>query len=204
MLEKVTGFVIRKLATGPELLLLRHPFAGFQIPAGTVNPGETPRNAILREVAEESGLKNVLIGTDLGFQDTILPPDQAVLIHPTKVFSRPDPSSFDWVQVSPGLWLEVHRKQDGYAQITYKEPDHLPNPSYTTYQITGWVPEDTLSQRQRRHFFLLNFDGQTPPSWKVNTDSHTFILSWSPLDDLPDLIPPQDEWLSVLLKYLYS
>jgi len=204
MLEKVTGFVIRKLATGAELLLLQHPFAGFQIPAGTVNPGETPRNAILREVAEESGLKNVLIGTDLGVQDIILPPDQAVLIHPTKVFSRPDPSSFDWIQVSPGLWLEVHRKQDGYAQITYKEPDHLPNPSYTTYQITGWVPEDTLSQRQRRHFFLLNFDGQTPPSWKVNTDSHTFTLSWSPLDDLPDLIPPQDEWLSVLQKYLYS
>ena len=202
MLEKVTGFVIRKLATGQELLILQHPFAGFQLPAGTVNPGETPKHAILREVAEESGIKNALVKADLGYQDTILPPNQAVLIHPTKVFSRPDPSSFDWIQVSPGLWLEVHRKKNGYAQITYKEPDQLPNPTYTTYQITGWVPEDALSQRQRRYFFLLNFAGQTPPSWKVNADSHTYTLSWFPLDDLPNLISPQDEWLSVLLKHL--
>jgi len=202
MLEKVTGFVVRKLATGQELLLLQHPFAGFQLPAGTVNPGETPKHAILREIAEESGLSHVTIEADLGFQDIILPPNQAVLIHPTKVFSRPDPSSFDWIQVSPGLWLEVHRRENGYAQITYKEPDRLPDPSYTTYQITGWVPDETLSQRQRRYFFLLHFDGHTPPSWKVNADFHTFTLSWYPIDDLPDLIPPQDEWLSVLLKYL--
>lgn len=202
MLEKVTAFVIRKLASGKELLILEHPYAGFQLPAGTVLHGESPRRAVIREVAEETGLQDLPVRAELGYQDTVLPPEKAVLIHPTKVFSRPDPSSFDWIQVSPGLWLEVHRRRDGYAQITYKEPDQLPNPSYTTYQITGWVPEEVLSQRQRRHFFMLEFAGQTPPRWKVNSDWHTYTLSWAPLTDLPTLISPQDDWLSIFREHL--
>jgi 8-oxo-dGTP pyrophosphatase MutT (NUDIX family) len=202
MLEKVTAFILRKQPTGLELLLLQHPFAGYQFPAGTVNLAETPRNAVLREVAEETGLKNVPITAELGSRDTIMPADKALLTSATKVFSRPDPTSFDWIDVSPGLWLDVHRRQNGYAQITYKEPDQLPNPTYTTYQITGWVPEEVLSQIQRRYFFLLEFNGHTPASWKVNSDFHTFTLSWAPINELPDLIPPQDEWLSVLLDHL--
>jgi len=103
MLEKVTAFVLRKLPSGSELLLLEHPYAGVQLPAGTVNFGESPAHAVVREVAEETGLKNIPIETNLGSQDTILPPDRAVIIHSTKVFSRPDPGSFDWIQVFPGL-----------------------------------------------------------------------------------------------------
>lgn len=202
MLEKVTAFVVRTFPTGKELLVLQHPFAGYQLPAGTVNLNETPENAVVREVAEETGLKNVSITASLGHRDTILPPDRAVLIHPTHVFSRPDPSSFDWIQVSHGLWLDVLRKQDGYTQVRYREADNLPNFSYNTYEFTGWVPDEVLSQTQRRYFYLLQFNGQTPPSWKVNSDWHTFTLSWSPLDDLPDLIPPQDSWLEVLFSHL--
>ena len=98
--------------------------------------------------------------------------------------------------MQPGIWLDVLRKQFGYTQINYSEPDQLPDPKYTTYQITGWVPDEVLSNLQRRNFFRLDFYGQTPVSWKVNTDHHTFTLTWFPLDDLPELIPPQDEWLS--------
>lgn len=202
MLEKVTAFVQRKLPTGLELLLLHHPFFGYQLPAGTVQIGETPLTAVIREVAEETGLKNVPVKEELGSQDTILPPDKAVLVSATKVFSRPDPTSFDWIEITPGLWIDVHRRQGGYAHITFKEPDQYPEPNYTTYQITGWVPEDVLSQIQRRFFFLLEFNAQTPPTWKVNSDYHTFTLSWIPLDELPRLLPPFDEWLSVLLDHL--
>lgn len=202
MLKKVTAFVLRKLATGQELLVLEHPFAGFQLPAGTVIHGESPENAALREVAEETGLKSAMIQAELGNRDTIMSPERAVLIHPTRVFSRPDPASFDWIQVSPGLWLEVLRKKSGYTQVRYKEPDILPNPNFNTYEFTGWVPDDVLSQRQRRYFFLLSFSGSTPPRWNVNSDYHTFTLSWAPLDDLPDFIPPQDTWLDVLFDHL--
>lgn len=39
-----------------RLLVFRHPLAGVQLPKGTIDPGETPAEAVLRELAEESGL----------------------------------------------------------------------------------------------------------------------------------------------------
>lgn len=199
MLEKVTAFVIRRLATGEELLILEHPTAGFQLPAGTVNPGETPRVAVLREVAEETGLSEVYFEKLLRSEDTTLGNNQAILLHPTTVFSRPDPASFDWARLEPGTAVKILRRTTGYTQVSFEEPDQLPKPNFTTYQITGWVPDEVLTRRVVRHLFRLRFSGSTPPSWKVNADHHTSTLSWVPVKEIPDLIPPQDQWLQVLI-----
>jgi len=204
MLHKVTTFILRLTPSGREILLFEHPFAGWQCPAGTVNLGETPETAAVREAAEETGLANLPIKANLGHRDHIFPPNRTALLAPTTVFSRPDPSSFDWVKLEPGILLEVHRKQNGYTQISYNEPDKLPNPTYNTYHILGWVPDEVLSQRQRRHFFLMEFAGSTPFSWKVYSDNHTFILSWFPMEELPELIPPQNAWLEILWQYLQN
>ena len=50
-MEKVTAFILRP-AKGRkiEILIFRHPNAGLQLPAGTVEPGEAPETAVLREV----------------------------------------------------------------------------------------------------------------------------------------------------------
>ena len=42
-LHKVTAFILRRAPGGPELLLIQHPHAGIQVPAGTVEPGEDPK-----------------------------------------------------------------------------------------------------------------------------------------------------------------
>ena len=202
MLEKVTAFILRPAPSGMEILLLEHPFAGYQFPAGTVKIGESPEDAVVREVAEETGLPNLTIEKLIGHRDTIMPAGKAVLVAPTTVFSRPDSGSIDWINLQPGMWLDVLRKKDGYTQINYEEPDQLPDPNFTTYQITGWVPDDVLSNLQRRYFFRFLFIGKTPFTWKVNTDHHTFTLRWYPLDDLPQLISPQDNWLRVLTEDL--
>ncbi|MDW8313249.1 MAG: NUDIX domain-containing protein [Burkholderiales bacterium] len=39
-----------------RVLVFRHPLAGVQLPKGTIDPGESPERAVLRELAEESGL----------------------------------------------------------------------------------------------------------------------------------------------------
>lgn len=55
---RVAAYVIRNLAV-PELLVFDHvgmPEAGTQIPAGGVHPDEELEQAVLREVAEETGL----------------------------------------------------------------------------------------------------------------------------------------------------
>ncbi len=49
-----------------KILLFRHPLAGTQRVKGTIENGETPGAAALRELEEESGISDAVIGLDLG------------------------------------------------------------------------------------------------------------------------------------------
>ena len=60
--KKVVAYVTR----GDELLVFTHrdvPEAGVQVPAGTVEDGETLNTALLREVHEETGLRPTALRT---------------------------------------------------------------------------------------------------------------------------------------------
>ncbi len=66
---RIAAYVLRRAASGPELLVFDQagdPEAGTQIPAGGVRAGEPLREAVLREVAEETGLTGCEIVADLG------------------------------------------------------------------------------------------------------------------------------------------
>ncbi len=124
------------------------------------------------------------------------------------VYARPDPTSFDWAQFPRSLMVAIEgHHANGFTQVIYIEPDHEPDPlgssspTFTTYQITGWVEDDALTDRQIRHFYVLNFSGETPECWPVQTDHHVFTLFWAPLDNLPDIVYPQNIWLDVLNTY---
>jgi len=57
--EKVQAYLTRETALGRELLVFNqqtNPYDLVEVPGGTVDPGEPPDDAVLREVAEESGL----------------------------------------------------------------------------------------------------------------------------------------------------
>ena len=59
VVEKVCPIIIRELNGSVQLLVFRHPSAGVQIVKGTLEPGEAPGKAALRELAEESGITSV-------------------------------------------------------------------------------------------------------------------------------------------------
>ncbi len=64
---RVAAYVLRKRASW-ELLVFEqagHPQAGMQIPAGGVQPNETPQMAALREVYEETGLHELEVRAEL-------------------------------------------------------------------------------------------------------------------------------------------
>ncbi len=200
IIEKVTAFVTRRTEQGYDLLLFEHPHAGVQIPAGTVEAGEAPEAAALREVVEETGLEGLAVHGYLGCLEEKLPDEQRIIAAPTKVYARPDLASFDWAYIRTGIAVVVRRRSGGFSQITYEELDRASEPQYVTLNITGWVPDETLADTRRRHFYRLLFDGPSPERWSVHADNHVFRPFWAPLADLPPLIPPQDAWLAVLAR----
>jgi 8-oxo-dGTP pyrophosphatase MutT (NUDIX family) len=198
IVEKVTAFITRRSTEGRDLLLFEHPNAGIQIPAGTVEKGEMPEEAVLREAAEETGLASLSIHRYLGCAEEKLPEGERIIAEPTKVYARPDLTSFDWAYLRKGIHVTLRRRAGGFSQVTYEEFDRVPNPRYATMCITGWVPDDVLGDRKRRHFFHLEFQGCSSERWSVRTDNHLFTLFWAPLAALPEIIPPQDGWLAFL------
>lgn len=72
ILEKVTAFVLPPGEARREVLVFRHPTAGVQLPAGTVEEGEAPEAAVLREVFEETGITARLI-KKLGVEESPTP-----------------------------------------------------------------------------------------------------------------------------------
>jgi 8-oxo-dGTP pyrophosphatase MutT (NUDIX family) len=198
IIEKVTAFVTRQTDTGVELLLFEHPNAGIQLPAGTVNDGETPEETVQREVAEETGLTDVIISQYLGSDEEALPGNQRVILAYTRVYARPELNSFDWAYIRPGIMVAVTRRAAGFTQILYQEYDRVPDPHFVTMSIQGWVPDEVLANTRLRHFYHLDFTGQSKDRWRIAADNHTFSLFWTPLTHLPEIIPPQNGWLAYL------
>ncbi|WP_443333840.1 NUDIX domain-containing protein [Streptomyces sp. CB02488] len=68
---RVAAYAVRHRAA-PEVLVFDHvgmPEAGTQVPAGGVEPGEEPEEAVLREVAEETGLLTVAVVRQIAVED---------------------------------------------------------------------------------------------------------------------------------------
>ena len=204
-LKKVTVFILRRDPQNPggaqQFLLFRHPNAGVQIPAGTVEAEESVRLAALREAREETGLADLRIVKRLGVETETLPPDVQAVVKPLTVYARPDPGSFAWAHIPRGIQVSVGKQVRDFIQVSYVEWDTLPEMNYITYLISGWARVEGLASRRRRYFYLLAIDCETPPAWEVAIDHHIFHLFWASLDRLPPIIPPQDRWLRFIEPY---
>jgi 8-oxo-dGTP pyrophosphatase MutT (NUDIX family) len=196
-LLKVTSFIVHERA---HVLLLRHPNAGIQFPAGTIEDGETPATAALREAREETGLADFGAPVAAGEHVETLVPPASTTGTKTPVYFRPDTASTSWFFIRRGLGVTIERRHGDFAQITHEEFDQVPNPNYVTARVTGWVKSDTLAQIRRRHFFVLPFTGEMRPEWTQEDDGHVFGLFWAPIDALPPIIPPQDQWIPYLQR----
>jgi 8-oxo-dGTP pyrophosphatase MutT (NUDIX family) len=159
---------------------------------------------VIREACEETGLPHsaLFITCYLGTREN--PPREGYTFvdRLTTVYARPDSASFDWARFPRSAMVRLEgRRANGFTQVTYAESDRVPDPTYTSYQITGWVRDDDLSDQQIRHFYVLRFSGDTPDFWTAHSDHHTFTVFWASLDNLPEIIYPQNEWLDVLKTY---
>ena len=146
VLEKVTTFVTHSSPGGTELLLFEHPSAGIQLPAGTVEGDEPHADAAAREAREDTGLVDLPAGRFLKAVTEMLPDKLYAVATTTRVYSRPDTTSFDWASIRRGMLVLCKCLGPDFCNITYLKHDKQAQPPYVTYQITGWVPIVNLTR----------------------------------------------------------
>ena len=110
-IRKAVAYIVRD----SQLLVFRHrdvdvTVAGIQVPAGTIQEGENPADAALREAAEETGLAALAVVRPLGTDDYDVRPGRHEL-HERHFFqlATAEPVEDEW------LWFETH---DGLAEAT--------------------------------------------------------------------------------------
>lgn len=196
-IHKVTAFITREAPHGRQLLLFRHPQAGIQIPAGTVDEGEDWQTAVLREASEETGLTQLSLHRYLGRIENELAANEAILNQDCQILSQPDTQSLPFAPwFTRGMTFTVGVQNGRFRHITYTEYDQLPTPQMITLHIDGWLPESSLSYHKTRHYAHLLCQQPTPDTWSLPADrSHTFAPFWANLVPKPHVIPPQDRWL---------
>ena len=67
--QKVQCYITRECGGSLQVLVFEHvdyPDAGVQVPAGSVEPDETPEKAALREAREESGILELKVQCYIG------------------------------------------------------------------------------------------------------------------------------------------
>ena len=79
IVEKVVAYVTRDSC----FLVFRHVDfdAGIQVPAGTLEPGESPCDGVLREAQEETGLDSLVVLRFLGVRDYDMSPYGLAELH---------------------------------------------------------------------------------------------------------------------------
>ena len=213
-LDKVTAFITRESAAGRELLVFRHdnPAAGVQVPAGTVDPGEPPDRAVLREAWEESGLDALRIVRPLGLLVEELPAPQYALAAANPFRQDPDPAA-PLRNIGPrrgttlgrGAHVLLEQVVGEWAQVTFEDDDPASDPPYQLVRTAGWVPAGALASRLARNLFHLVSVAPVPAAWThFAEDRYPFHFYWVPLTPRPHLIGTQDHWLAAVYDTLLS
>ena len=204
VIQKVTAFIIREKAGVKELLVFKHPTAGVQIPAGTVEKGEDIQTAVKREVYEETGLQFVEIENYLGCFENELENNERIISETTQVYIEPNLRAIPYKRKLPkGLTVDYLSTQGDFTRISYieYEYDKFHKPICIDTNITGWVPNENLSAQKKRHFFLMSTQEETADTWELKSDmGHIFKPYWTLLSPKPEIIPPQDRWLDFVYE----
>ena len=208
VVQKVTAFIVRKRGGVKELLVFKHPTAGVQIPAGTVEKDEDIETAVKREAYEETGLRLVEIENYLGCFENELKNNQRIIAETTQVYIEPNLKAIPYKRRLPkGLTIDYLSTQEDFTHISYieYEYDKSHKPIYIDANITGWIPNEHLSAQKKRHFFLMFTQEETADVWELKSDQgHIFKPYWTPLSPKPNIISPQDKWLDFVYERIHT
>ncbi|MBI1259786.1 MAG: NUDIX domain-containing protein [Chloroflexi bacterium] len=194
---KVTAFITRETNEVRQLLVFTHPNAGVQLPGGTMEAGETPEIAILREVQEETTLTSVEIVAHLETLDQTLTDAMFVMTEPYVLEVEPGDSGRRVAALTRGFPVQLIELDGDYAHVWYNFKLDENGRFRPDLHYTGWLPARLLTPHTRRHLFHLASTAPTPQRWSNRADfNHTFDLYWAALD--VELVASQQPWLDLV------
>jgi 8-oxo-dGTP pyrophosphatase MutT (NUDIX family) len=195
-IDKVTAFVTRELQGQAQLLVFRHPKGDIQVPAGTVELGEKPEGAVLRELNEETGINHALILQRLATKIITLPSNRKIVTRMSKIFSEPSyDSSSAGFGVTRGTPVEILSESGSFFEILTDPIDYNQDPAERTYRIQGYLRKSLLTTTIHRHIYHLIVEEITPDSWTRFSDGISLRLTWTPLHPTTELNAIQSQWL---------
>jgi 8-oxo-dGTP pyrophosphatase MutT (NUDIX family) len=184
-MDKVTAYITRQKATGADELLVFQPAnVGVQVPAGTVEPGESFDDAVVRETHEETGLADLPPARLLG---SVLEPltDQRALLEDVTLLRGPGVEADPGFRLPRAYWLRVSDRVDGYAEVVVESYNHHVKPPVLLQRFSGWVPVDLLATHMERHFYHFALTGPTPDRWEVEDNGERYECYWVSLMPMP-------------------
>lgn len=202
MLEKVTAFITRERQGRKELLVFEHAQSGVQVPAGTVEAGEEPAEAITREVWEETGYRGQIVRL-LGEERRDLQASQWAVLASAPLRELPKqgaaPVARDEVlgnSVRRGLMVRSEQEEEDWLYVVLEDYNLEVEPPRMLRSIGGWIPRVIVSRSLHRTYFEMCFLDETPQRWEHFAEGkYTFHLYWQSLVERPRLVDGQKQWL---------
>ncbi len=186
---KVTIFAINQ----GRVLVFDHPLAGTQFPAGTVDLGESPESAAVRELAEETGIDVELVEY-LGTTFTRREDDLAYTLEAVVADNG--------LHIPPGYRVHVLGEDGDEIRFTRRESDHSTEPPQILSESAGLTARQTLTRSIERHFFKAEVEDAAPWSWEGD-DGHVWRCHFVDINAV-QAFGEQQEWLETFAAGLVA
>ena len=177
-IPKVTALITRPGPAGPELLVFDHGLAGTQLPAGTVEEGESFETGVLREGWEETGALGLELVRELAVTRRRFAGRAGAIVCDVLADGRP---------YRRGNLLNILRV-DGNEAVT-ELWDGTPLELAT----------NLIARSEERHVFHLRATVEMPDEWLVVTPDGGGVVwtcFWATIDEAHETIHEyQRDWL---------
>jgi 8-oxo-dGTP pyrophosphatase MutT (NUDIX family) len=129
------GIVIKGAAEAPKVLLIKDSYGRWTWPKGKIAPGESSSAAGLREVKEETGLKDIQLLEKIGQNQYFFRQNNELIFKTVTIFlyetNSEEKLAFQKEEVQDARWFSP---QEALENLAYKKSEEILKKAIKRYQ----------------------------------------------------------------------